>query len=222
MGKIGDKLKKVARVGAKVAVVGGALLGAGLGVKSEYDGIKGERDAKDKAELQNFLDPRNLGTTPLKPQGKGDEVIGTDSEGNIYGGAKVGEAGPKVKLGGGHGGIYGGGTALPSPLDPSKLEPFSQKVKGAAGQAAIGGIAGVVSGQQGIGGAVKDIAGAVFGAAQKPKDPIKQKLSQAGRDAQANPTVVAGAEGIEASNKELLGQLAGKIKAKGKKKKKKK
>ena len=218
MGKIGDKLRAGLRVGAKVAVVGGALLGAGLGVKSEYDGIKGERDAKDKAELQNFLDPRNLGTTPLKPQGKGDEVIGTDSEGNIFGGAKVGEAGPGVKLGK----PAPKAQTLPSPLDPSKLEPFGKKVKGAAGQAAIGGIAGVVSGQQGIGGAVKDIAGAVFGAAQKPKDPIKQKLSQAGRDAQANPTVAIGAEGIKASNKELLGQLAGKIKAKGKKKKKKK
>ena len=45
---------------------------------------------------------------------------------------------------------------------------------------------------------------------------------QAGRDAQANPTVVSGAEGVQASNKELLGQLAGKLKGKAKKKKKKK
>ena len=215
MGKIGDKVKSGLRFGAKVAVVGGAL----LGVKREYDGVKGARDEADRAELSNFLDPRNL---PVKPQGAGGEVIGTDYQGNIIGGAKVGQKGPGVKLGGGHGGIYGEGTALPSPLDPSKLEPFGKKVKGAAGQAAIGGIAGVVSGQQGIGGAVKDIAGAVFGAAQKPKDPIKQAISQAGRDAQANPTVVSGAEGVQASNKELLGQLAGKLKGKAKKKKKKK
>ena len=215
MGKIGDKVKSGLRFGAKVAVVGGAL----LGVKREYDGVKGARDEADRAELSNFLDPRNL---PVKPQGAGGEVIGTDYQGNIIGGAKVGTAGPGVKLGGGHGGIYGEATALPSPLDPSKLEPFGKKVKGAAGQAAIGGIAGVVSGQQGIGGAVKDIAGAVFGAAQKPKDPIKQAISQAGRDAQANPTVVSGAEGVQASNKELLGQLAGKLKGKAKKKKKKK
>ena len=176
MGKIGDKLKKVARVGAKVAVVGGALLGAGLGVKSEYDGIKGARDAKDKAELQNFLDPRNLGTTPLKPQEAGTDVIGTDSEGNIFGGAKVGLAGPGVKLGK----PAPAAQTLPSPLDPSKLQPFSQKVKGAAGQAAIGGIAGVVSGQQGVGGAVKEIAGAVFGARAVPNPAGSLFESEAG------------------------------------------
>ena len=218
MGKIGNKLRAGLRVGAKVAVVGGALLGAGLGIKSEYDGVKADIRKDQKATLSG------LGSQ-FQPQSQAEgerDVIGTDYQGNIIGGAKVGQKGPGVKLGGGHGGIYGEGTALPSPLDPSKLEPFGKKVKGAAGQAAIGGIAGVVSGQQGIGGAVKDIAGAVFGAAQKPKDPIKQAISQAGRDAQANPTVVSGAEGVQASNKELLGQLAGKLKGKAKKKKKKK
>tara|TARA_R100000654_G_scaffold6346_2_gene16702 strand:- start:6388 stop:7029 length:642 start_codon:yes stop_codon:yes gene_type:complete len=212
MGKIGEKFKKVARVGAKVAVVGGALLGAGLGIKSEYDGVK----ADQRAELSNFLDPRNQPN--IKPQGAGTEVIGTDSEGNIFGGAKVGTAGPGVKLGK----PAPQAQQLPSPLDPSKLQPFKQKVGQAAGQAAIGQVAGVVSGQQGVGGAVKEIAGAVFGAAQKPKDPIAQKLSKAGRDAQAGSTVVAGAEGIQASNKELLGQLAGKLKPKKLLKKKKK
>ena len=218
MGKIGNKLRAGLRVGAKVAVVGGALLGAGLGIKSEYDGVKADIRKDQKATLSG------LGSQ-FQPQSQAEgerDVIGTDYQGNIIGGAKVGQKGPGVNLGGGHGGIYGEGTALPSPLDPSKLEPFGKKVKGAAGQAAIGGIAGVVSGQQGIGGAVKDIAGAVFGAAQKPKDPIKQAISQAGRDAQANPTVVSGAEGVQASNKELLGQLAGKLKGKAKKKKKKK
>ena len=73
-----------------------------------------------------------------------------------------------------------------------------------------------------LGGAGKDIAGAVFQAAQKPKDPIALKISQAGRDAKANPHVVAGAEGIQASNKELMGQLAGKLKPKKLLKKKKK
>ena len=214
MVKIGQKLKGALKFGVKAAVVGGAL----LGIKSEYDGVKGARDEKDKAELQNFLDPRNL--PDIKPQGAGTEVIGHDSQGNIIGGAKVGEAGPGVVLGK----PAPQAQQLPSPLDPSKLEPFGKKVKGAAGQAAIGGIAGVVSGQQGVGGAVKDIAGAVFQAAQKPKDPIALKISQAGRDAKAGAVVVAGAEGIKASNKELLGQLFGKAKAKPKKllKKKKK
>ena len=215
MGKIGDKVKSGLRFGAKVAVVGGAL----LGVKREYDGVKGARDEADRAELSNFLDPRNL---PVKPQGAGGEVIGTDYQGNIIGGAKVGTAGPGVKLGGGHGGIYGEGTALPSPLDTSKLEPFGKKVKGVAGKEALIQGAGVVAGQQGIGGAIKSVAGAVFQAGQKPKDPIALKISQAGRDAKANPHVVAGAEGIQASNKELMGQLAGKLKPKKLLKKKKK
>ena len=216
MGKIGEKLKKVARVGAKVAVVGGALLGAGLGIKSEYDGVKGARDQKDRAELSNFLDPRNQPN--LKPQGAGTEVIGHDSQGNIIGGAKVGEAGPGVVLGK----PAPQAQQLPSPLDPSKLQPFKQKVGQAAGQAAIGQVAGVVAGQQGIGGAIKEIGGAVFQAAQKPKDPIQSAISRAGRDAQAGSTVVAGAEGIQASNRELLGQLAGKLKPKNPLTKKKK
>ena len=196
MVKIGEKLKSGLRFGVKAAVVGGAL----LGIKSEYDGVKGARDEKDRAELSNFLDPRNL--PDIKPQGAGTEVIGHDSQGNIIGGAKVGEAGPGVVLGK----PAPQAQQLPSPLDPSKLEPFGKKVKGAAGQAAIGQVAG----------AVKEIAGAVFQAAQKPKDPIALKISQAGRDAKAGARVVAGAEGIKASNKELLGQLFGKAKAKAK------
>ena len=209
MGNIGEKLKRGLRFGAKAAVVGGALLGAGLGVKSEYDGIKGAREEKDRAELSNFLDPRNLLVNP-KPQGKGTEVIGTDSQGNIFGGAKVGQAGAGVVLGR----PAPSAQQLPSPLDPSKLEPFKKKVGQAAGQAAIGQVAGVVAGQQGVGGAVKEIAGAVFGAAQKPKDPIASALSKAGRDAQAGATIAAGAEGIKASNRELLGQLAGRFRPK--------
>lgn len=214
MGKIGDKVKSGLRFGAKVAVVGGAL----LGVKKEYDGVKkGIRD-ESRANLSAI-------GSQFKPQGEQEgvrDVIGTDYQGNIIGGAKVGQAGSGVKLGGGHGGIYGEGTALPSPLDPSKLEPFGKKVKGVAGKEALIQGAGVVAGKQGIGGAVKSVAGAVFQAGQKPKDPIALKISQAGRDAKANPHVVAGAEGITASNKELLGQLAGKLKPKKLLKKKKK
>tara|TARA_Y100001951_G_C11270761_1_gene258619 strand:+ start:59 stop:694 length:636 start_codon:yes stop_codon:yes gene_type:complete len=204
MGKIGDKVKSGLRFGAKVAIVGGAL----LGVKKEYDGVKGARDEADRAELSNFLDPRNQPN--IKPQGAGTEVIGHDSEGNIIGGAKVGLAGPRVKLGQ----KVKPAQQLPSPLDPSKLEPFGKKVKGVAGKEALIQGAGVVAGQQGIGGAVKEIAGAVFQAGQKPKDPIALKLSQAGRDAKAGATVAKGAEGVKASNKELLGQLAGKLKPK--------
>jgi len=208
MGKIGDKLKGGLRFGIKAAVVGGAL----LGIKSEYDGVKRGIKEENKANLSAI-------GSQFKPQAEREgerDVIGTDSQGNIIGGAKVGQAGAGVELGGGGGGIYGGGTALPSPLDPSKLEPFGKKVKGAAGQAAIGQVAGVVAGKQKVGGAVKEIAGAVFQASQKPKDPIALKLSQAGRDAKAGARVVAGAEGIKASNKELLGQLFGKAKAKAK------
>ena len=218
MGKIGDKVNSGLRFGAKVAVVGGALLGAGLGIKSEYDGVKGDIRKDQKATLSG------LGSQ-FQPQSQAEgerDVIGTDYQGNIIGGAKVGQKGPGVNLGGGHGGIYGEGTALPSPLDPSKLEPFGKKVKGVAGKEALIQGAGVVAGQQGIGGAIKSVAGAVFQAGQKPKDPIALKISQAGRDAKANPHVVAGAEGIQASNKELMGQLAGKLTPKKLLKKKKK
>ena len=62
-----------------------------------------------------------------------------------------------------------------------------------------------------MGGAIRDVAGAAFGAR---KDPIKEQLAAAGRGAQAGATTAAGAEGVQASNRELLRQLGGKLKPK--------
>ena len=53
MGKLGRKIKSGVRLGLKGAVVGGALLGAGLGVKQEYDGLKGDIRADNRATLMS-------------------------------------------------------------------------------------------------------------------------------------------------------------------------
>ena len=62
-----------------------------------------------------------------------------------------------------------------------------------------------------MGQGIRDVAGAVF---EGRKDPTAQQIASAGAGAKAGATVVAGAEGISATNRELLGQLAGKFKPK--------
>lgn len=189
MGKLGRKIKSGVRLGLKGAVVGGALLGAGLGVKQEYDGLKGDIRADNRATLMSsFKD--NPQISPMK-------------EGAVVGQAGIGvqptRSAPAPRQ-------------LPPPAPP--IAPFEARAKKAGKTAGIKAVAGVVSGQQGVGSAVRDIAGAVFDAGQEPEDPILSNISRAGRDAQAGATVAVGAENIRASNRELLGQLGGKVKRK--------
>ena len=200
----GNRFKKLIAVGA---AVGGTLLG-----------IKLDKEiTKQRTEQTDINRPTLSGLgSQFQPQSQREgerDVIGTDSQGNIIGGAKVGLAGSGVKLGA----MVKPAQQLPNPLDPSKLEPFGKKVKTAAIQSGIHHGAGVVAGQQKIGGAIKGVAGAVFGATKAPKDPIALALSQAAGGAQAGASVAIGAEGIKASNKDLLGQLIGKAKKKPKK-----
>ena len=194
-----------------------ALGGLALGIKGDQEIKKQQRDQSElnTATLSAFLDPRDP-DKKLKPQGAGTEVIGVDSEGNIMGGAKVGEAGAGVVLGRNAPSAH----VLPQPLDPARLDPFKKRVGGAAGQAAVGAVAGVVAGQHGAAAGLRQVAGAVAAEARyeaPPQDPIQAELEARARGAAAGASVVAGAEGIEASNKELLGQLAGKAKGKVKK-----
>jgi len=78
-------------------------------------------------------------------------------------------------------------------------------------QQAITSGAGILSGQTSVGQGIRDVAGAVF---EGRKDPTAQQIASAGRGAQAGATVVAGAEGVRATNRELVSQLAGKLKPK--------
>tara|TARA_R110000764_G_scaffold5553_8_gene21958 strand:+ start:1332 stop:2009 length:678 start_codon:yes stop_codon:yes gene_type:complete len=186
-----------------------ALGGIALGIKGDQEIKKQQRDQSsiDTATLSAFLDPRDP-EKKLKPMGAGTAVIGHSSEGNIFGGAKVGTAGAGVVLGRNAPADH----VLPQPLDPSRLDPFKKRVGGAAGQAAVGAVAGVVAGQHGAAAGIKQVAGAVAGAAwrEAPRDPIQEELEKRGRGAKAGATIAIGAEGKQASNKELIGQLAGK------------
>ena len=194
----------------KKLVAGGlALGGLALGIKASAPAIK-----EFKHERGYGVEPATLAgiAGQFKPMGAGEQVIGTDAQGNIIGGAGV-IAGPGVELGRPAPQAH---AHIPARLDPSKLEPFGRRAGAAAGQAAIGEVAGVVSGQQTLGGAVRGVAGAVHTAA-KPRDPQADAIERAQAGALAGASVVAGAEGVQATNRDLLGQLAGKGKGKARK-----
>tara|TARA_R110000744_G_scaffold120570_1_gene224594 strand:- start:1250 stop:1843 length:594 start_codon:yes stop_codon:yes gene_type:complete len=189
MGKLGNKIKRGVRLGLKGGVVAGTLLGAGLGVKQEYDGQKGDIRRDNRATLLSSFN-ENPQIKPLKP----GQVVGEAGAGVV-----LGRSAPRPQV-------------LPPPAPP--IAPFEAKAKKAGKVAGVKAVAGVVGGQIGVGQAVKDVAGAVFDAGVVAPDPQQFALSKAGRDAQAGATVVAGAEGLKASNKELLGQLGNKVKGK--------
>ena len=163
MGKLGNKIKRGVRLGLKGGVVAGTLLGAGLGVKQEYDGQKGDIRRDNRATLLSSFN-ENPQIKPLKP----GQVVGEAGAGVV-----LGVSAPRAQV-------------LPPPAPP--IAPFEAKAKKAG---KVAGDAGVVA-----------------------PDPQQFALSRAGRDAQAGATVVAGAEGLKASNKELLGQLGNKVKGK--------
>ena len=100
-------------------------------------------------------------------------------------------------------GFRGGGTALDTtPAGSGASQGLQQAITSGAG---------ILSGATSVGTGIRDVAGAVF---QGRKDPVAQQLASAGRGAEAGATVVAGAEGVRATNRELVSQLAGKLKPK--------
>mgnify|MGYP003109798814 CR=1 FL=1 len=166
-----------------------AVAGAGA-----YLGYKGYQQFKQtgKDELSAHL----AGISTLQtPSG----LAGFSSEGVMSGTQK-----PAQGLQGAVSGIFrGGGQALDTTPAGSGA---SQGI-----QQAITSGAGILSGQTSVGQGIRDVAGAVF---EGRKDPTAQQIASAGAGAKAGATVVAGAEGISATNRELLGQLAGKFKPK--------
>ena len=184
--RLGTKQSKGGRF--KKLVAGGLALGAvALGIKADHDVKK-----QSKEELSAHL----AGISTLQtPSG----LAGFSSEGVMSGTQKPAQG---IK-GGDPTKFKGGGTALDTtPAGSGKKQGLQQAITSGAG---------LIAGQTSLESAVKDLAGAVF---EGRKDPTAEQLSAAGRGAKAGASVVAGAEGVKASNKELLGQLAGKLKPK--------
>ena len=194
--KLGTKqsLKSGFKKGAAIA---GALAVGALGVKGVKQEV-GHQQSINKADNKATLAGIASQQSPLKGQGT---ATGTDSQGNIYGTGGI-TAGSGVVL---------GRSAPPARnlskrLDPSQLTPFDVK------KAGIKAVAGVVGGKTGVGGAVKNLAGSAYegmggGATADPR-------ASYDRGARAGSSVVVGAEGVKASNRELLRQGANKVKGK--------
>ena len=195
--RLGTKQSKGGRF--KKLVAGGLALGAvALGIKTNQ-GIK-KIEQQQREEGGAYLSGISRGLDINKPSG----LAGYSSEG-VSSGTQQQAQGLRDESGGGaSGGAFrGGGTALDTtPAGSGKREGLQQAITSGLG---------VAAGQQSVGGAIRDVAGAAFGAR---KDPIKEQLAAAGRGAQAGATTAAGAEGVQASNRELLRQLGGKLKPK--------
>jgi hypothetical protein len=186
--RLGVKGKKALSIAKKGVVVAGAL-GTIFGAKNTHGQYKSDvKDIRDdnRATLMASFNA-NPQISPLR-------------EGQV-----VGEAGRRVEA----------ARSAPAPrtLPPSAppIAPFNAR------QAGVRAAAGVVGGQIGVGEAVRDVAADAFAAqgGRRGQDPRRDALARAGRDAQAGATVAAGAEGIQASNRELAGQLARGVRARG-------
>lgn len=180
-----------------------ALGGLALGVKADQE-IKKAKNDQFELSRGNFADLSS--EAGLKKMGTGTEVVGVDARGNIYGGAGVQagqgvEANPNIRRG-------AQGQLPVGALSPAQLAPFNKKAEG------LRAVAGVVGGQIGVGEAVRDVARAGFEGAggRRGNNPLQDFKNKQERGAQAGGSVVVGAEGIKASNKELAGQLGRKVK----------
>ncbi len=181
----------------KKVVAGGLALGAvALGIKADNTIKKIDRQQREEGGA--YLSSLSMGLDINKPSG----LAGYSSEG-VSSGTQQQAQGLRDESGGGasSGAFRGGGTALDTtPAGSGKREGLQQAITSGLG---------VAAGQQSVGGAIRDVAGAAFGAR---KDPAQEQIAAAGRGAQAGATTAAGAEGVQATNRELLGQLAGKLK----------
>jgi len=188
--KLGRKAQKAVSIGKKGLAVAGALgtiVGLGVGVKKTHDARKS--GSKDNTATLMATFKENPQVRPLR-------------EGGV-----VGEAGPGVVLGA----PAPAARTLPPSAPAAPPAPFNARAAG------VRAAAGVVGGQIGVGEAVRDVAADAFAAqgGRRGQDPRRDALARAGRDAQAGATVAAGAEGIQASNRELAGQLARGVRARG-------
>jgi len=183
----------------KKLVAGGLAVGAvALGIKA--DAAVKKHDRQQREEGGAYLSGISRGLDINKPSG----LAGYSSEG-VMSGTQQQAQGLRDESGGGasSGTFRGGGTALDTtPAGSGRSEGLQQAITSGLG---------VAAGQQSVGTAIRDVAGAAFAAR---KDPTKEQLAAAGRGAQAGATTAAGAEGVQATNRELLGQLAGKLKPK--------
>ena len=169
-----------------------------LGIKADAAVKKHDRQQREEAGAYISGISRGLDI----PQASG--LAGYSSEGVMTGTQQQAQGLRDESGGGASGGAFrGGGTALDTP-------PAGSGKREGLQQAITSGL-GVAAGQQSVGGAIRDVAGAAFAAR---KDPTQEQLSAADRGARAGATTAAGAEGVQASNRELLGQLAGKLKPK--------
>jgi len=187
----GGRFKK----GLKIAVAGA---GAYLGYKGYQEVKKIEQQGREEGGA--YLSGLSRGLDINKPSG----LAGYSSEG-VMTGTQQQAQGLRDESGGSASatGFRGGGTALDT-------TPAGSGASQGLQQAITLGL-GVAAGQQSVGGAIRDVAGAAFGAR---KDPAQEQIAAAGRGAQAGATTAAGAEGVQATNRELLGQLAGKLRPK--------
>jgi len=181
----------------KKLAAGGLALGAvALGIKADSTIKKHEKQGREEGGA--YLSSLSMGLDINKPSG----LAGYSSEG-VMSGTQQQAQGLRDESGGGasSGAFRGGGTALDTtPAGSGKREGLQQAITSGLG---------VAAGEQSVGGAIRDVAGAAFGAR---KDPVKEQLAAAERGAHAGATTAAGAEGIKPTNRELLGQLAGKLK----------
>lgn len=187
----GGRFKK----GLKLAVAGA---GAYLGYKGYQEVKKIEQQGKEEGGAYLSGISRGLDI----PQASG--LAGYSSEG-VMTGTQQQAQGLRDESGGSASatGFRGGGTALDTtPAGSGASQGLQQAITSGAG---------IVSGATSVGQGIRDVAGAVF---QGRKDPVAQQLASAGRGAEAGATVVAGAEGVRATNRELVSQLAGKLKPK--------
>ena len=178
----------------KKLVAGGLAVGAvALGIKA--DAAVKKHDRQQREEAGAYISGISRGLDINKPSG----LVGYSSEGVMTGTQQQAQG----IQGGDPTRFRGEGTALDTtPAGSGRSEGLQQAITSGLG---------VVSGQQSVGTAIRDVAGAAFAAR---KDPTQEQLAAAERGAQAGATTAAGAEGVQASNRELLGQLAGKLRPK--------
>jgi len=191
--RIGQKTGKWKGRFKKLAAGAIGIGAVALGIKADAAVKKHDRQEREEAGAYISGISRGLDI----PQASG--LAGYSSEGVMTGTQQQAQG----IQGGDPTRFRGGGTALDTtPAGSGKREGLQQAITSGLG---------VAAGQQSVGGAIRDVAGAAFAAR---KDPTAEQLSAADRGARAGATTAAGAEGVQASNRELLGQLAGKLKPK--------
>lgn len=218
--RLGEKSKRFLRFGAKAGVLTGAVVGAGLGIKSkgqsEINKLREDELNRKKSflagDLQSLKNEAGLkamggGGLPTASGGvaQGGNVIGADSSGNIIFGAGV-QAGQGVVANpnlrrGAQGQLPNVGS-----LTQAQLAPFQAKKAGARA------VAGVVGGDIGVGEAIRDVGSDYFASTGGRRGQDPNADFKRGREAVATGSVAVGGEGASFTAKEsagILGRRAG-------------